>query len=64
MPDVLKTMNNVTVAKFELALTGQRFQNVLVRVPFSKFAGKNVPFSCKLEAYPSNFYCFQTLPAD
>ena len=28
-----------------------RFQNL----PFSKFAGKNVPFSCEQEAYPLNF---------
>ena len=28
-----------------------RFQNL----PFSKSAGKNVPFSCEREAYPSNF---------
>ena len=41
-----------------------RFQNVLIRVPFSKSAvfkicrQKNVPFSCKQEAYPSNFSPF------
>ena len=43
-----------------------RFQNVPVRVPFSKsivfkiyhfqtLPAKNVPFSCEREAYPSNF---------
>ena len=31
-----------------------RFQNL----PFSKFAGKNVPFSCEREAYPSHFSPF------
>ena len=31
-----------------------RFQNL----PFSKSAGKNVPFSCEREAYPSNFSPF------
>ena len=31
-----------------------RFQNL----PFSKSAGKNVPFSCEQEAYPSNFSPF------
>ena len=29
-----------------------------VRVPFSKSSGKNVPFSCEREAYPSNFSPF------
>ena len=36
-----------------------RFQNLL----FSKCAGKNVPFSCEREAYPSNFSPFQNVPA-
>ena len=36
-----------------------RFQNL----PFSKSAGKNVPFSCEWEAYPSNFHRFQNVPA-
>ena len=31
-----------------------RFQNL----PFSKSAGKNVPFSCEREAYPSHFSPF------
>ena len=31
-----------------------RFQNLL----FSKFAGKNVPFSCEWEAYPSHLSLF------
>ena len=31
-----------------------RFQNL----PFSKSVGKNVPFSCEQEAYPSNFSSF------
>ena len=31
-----------------------RFQNL----PFSKSAGKNVPFSCEQEAYPSHFLPF------
>ena len=31
-----------------------RFQNL----PFSKSTGKNVPFSCEREAYPSNFSPF------
>ena len=31
-----------------------RFQNL----PFSKSAGKNVPFSCEREAYLSNFSPF------
>ena len=36
-------------------------KNVPVRVPFSKstvFVGKNLPFSCKREAYPSHFSHF------
>ena len=33
---------------------GFRFQNL----PFSKSAGKNVPFSCEREAYPSHFSPF------
>ena len=40
-----------------------RFQNVPVGVPLSKStvfksAGKNVPFSCEREAYPSKFSPF------
>ena len=35
------------------------FQNL----PFSKCAGKNVPFSCEREAYPSHFSPFSNVPA-
>ena len=51
----------MTVAKFVLAF--DRFQNVPVCVPFSKSTvtfstsvGKNVPFSCEREVYPSHFH--------
>ena len=38
----------------DLDRLGLHFQNL----PFSKSAGKNVPFSCEREAYPSHFSPF------
>ena len=52
----------MTVAKFEPAFTRCRFQNVPVRVSFSKSTvfkmcrQRNVPFCCEREAYPSHFF--------
>ena len=37
-------------AGFKMCQLELRFQNL----PFSKSAGKNVPFSCEREAYPSH----------
>ena len=50
------------------AFTRYHFQNVPVRVPFPKYtvfksAGKNVPFSCEQEAYPSHISPFSNVLA-
>jgi len=38
--------------------TNQHNVKTMKNLPFSKSAGKNVPFSCEREAYPSHFSSF------
>ena len=45
---VFKPMKNVKVAEFEPTFTQNRLKNVPVTV--TKFAGKNVPFSCQRDS--------------
>ena len=56
---ILKTVKNVTVAKFELSFTRCRFHKSIVKIcRFQNLPAKNVPFSCEREAYSSHFSPF------
>ena len=56
---ILKTVKDVTAAKFELAFTRCRFHKSFVKIyRFQNLPAKNLPFSCEREAYPSHFSPF------
>ena len=65
----LKTVKNVTVAKFEPAFTRCRFQQMLVRIPFSKSTifkvcrQKLCHFRVNGKPIRHIFHHFQNLPA-